>query len=229
MMNSHRQPTYRAVLFGMIALGVLLLCLCSVSRLVKLTGTALFFIPEQLGLLSQVKPEDVRALDMNTSPTPFEFTQAGRYAVYTDNGDLLEITDQLIEARAAPWLSIRAQATGENVPVRFVERGVTILDPPHVNGRPIFIFEIKESGNYLATHPTRRVALTVVPDYVTGNEVRIGLVLGAEIAIVGGLVALVFLPPYLRRKRARDEIRRRKREEVDRVWSRLGESELEKD
>lgn len=229
MVNGYRQPTYRAVLFGTAALVVLLLCLCSVSQIVKLAGAALFFIPEQLGILGQVKPEDVRKLDMSTSPTLFEFTQAGRYAVYTDSADLLEITDQLEKARAAPWLSIRSQATGESVPVQFVQRGVTILDSPHVNGRPVFTFEIKEAGNYLVTHPTRRVALSIVPDHVTGSEVRIGLVLGAEIAIVGGLVALVFLPPYLRRKRARDEMRRRKREEVEQVWRRLSESKREKD
>lgn len=228
MFNGERQPTYRAVLVGIVALGVLLLFLCSLSRVVKLAGAALFFVPQQLGILQQVKSDQVRAIDLRTSPTPLEFTESGKYVVYTDSLDLLEITDQLAETRAEPWLVIRSRATGEMAPVEFIRRGVTVLDSPQVNGRALFTFEIVEPGDYLITHPTRQLALTLVPDYVTGNEWRIGLVVAAEFVIVGGLVALVFLPPYWRRKRERDEIRKRKRQAVDRVWQRLSEANRDK-
>lgn len=217
----YRAPTFRSIAGGLFVLALLLFLLCSIGQLVRWMGSALLLIPAALGMVEQVRPGDVRAIDIRTSPSLIWIEKPGRYAVYTDSLELLEITDNLIAARAKPWLAIRNTATGQAVPVAFVERGVIIFDTPLASGRAIFAFDIPEAGSYELTHLTRRTTLTLTPDYVTGNEGKLMLIVAIELGLAAGVLGALYLPRRWKRYKEQTETQSRRRAQVEQVWQQL--------
>lgn len=214
----YTRPTIRHILAGILAAILVLLFLGYLADVVKWIGAALLFIPARLGILQQASPEDILQIDFSLSPTAVAFPAAGQYALYTSNYDLLVITDALLESGGQPWLVITSPQ-GERLPVAFIERGLRPYDTPLARGRPIFTFHIPAAGVYTLTHPTRPM-LTVyfVRDYVSGRESLHGVLLSAEVLLIGGWVSLAVYRRFRQKERGFEALRREKRQQVEAFW-----------
>lgn len=189
-------PSLRSIFLG-IALAILLLIgLCRIGDLVKYAGVGLLWLPSQLGLVDQVKPEQVQIFDLQTKNNAWQVVQPGRYAVYTANDRLLEMSSML-ETSGETWLEITA-ADGTPLQVDPVSRGLGIMDSPFAPGRPVYTVAVANAGLYSLVHPHPVAQMAIVPDYVTGHELVIYLVLGLELLVITGLIAILF-----RRRRVR--------------------------
>ena len=194
--NEPAAPSLRSVFLG-IALAILLLIgLCRIGDLVKWAGVGLLWLPSQLGLVDQVKPEEIEFFDLSQKNNTWQVTQPGLYAVYTANDKLLELSNAL-ESSEKTWLSA-ATETGSVATITPVRRGLSLLDTPLVPGRPVYTIAVPAAGRYALVHPHPAAQMAIVPDYVTGHELIIYLVLGLELLVVTGLIALL-----VRRRRRR--------------------------
>lgn len=189
--QSYRSPKLTSIMGGILLAILLLIGLCMLGSVVKSIGSAVLFLPAQLGVLSQVRAADVATLDMQHSPSMLAFARPGLYHVYTADLDLLETAAALEASDAEAWLTIRSARSGEEVPVSIVTRGVRPYDTPHAPGRPILSFALRTPGEYILIHPSRPVTVAVVPDYTTGKETTLVLAALAEMALVVGAGALV--------------------------------------
>jgi len=200
--TDYRDPKIRSVVLGIALFAVFLVAVCSLPQVVKTIGAGLLYLPSRLGLVEMVRRDQVQAFKTRTAPPQVEFSQAGRYAVYTDDYDLLVVTDEIIRTGAAPWLVLTDPATNADIRVVGVERGLMPYDSPFAAGRPIFTFEIAEPGLYAMALPRREAAIYILPDATTGKERTILLAFAVELAILGLAVGL----PYglaLKARRAR--------------------------
>lgn len=189
-------PSLRSIFLG-IALAILLLIgLCRIGDLVKYAGVGLLWLPGQLGLVDQVKSEEIEFFDLSQKNNTWQVTQPGLYAVYTANDKLLELSNAL-ESSEKTWLSATTE-TGSVATITPVRRGLSFLDTPLVPGRPVYTIAVPAAGRYALVHPNPAAQMAIVPDYVTGHELVIYLVLGLELLVVTGLIALLF-----RRRRRR--------------------------
>jgi hypothetical protein len=197
---------------------VLLTLFGFLGDIVKWTGAALLFVPARLGLIRQATTNEVLPVDFSTSPTSFFFPQAGQYALYTSDYDLLVITDTLIESGGRPWLVI-SSSDGKNLPVDFITRGLQPYDTPLAKGRPIYTFNIPSAGTYSISHPTRP-SLTVyfVRDYVSGQEALHTSILVIESLGLIGLIAFFTYRRYGQKHRRLRAERAQKRQQVEAFW-----------
>jgi hypothetical protein len=217
--TSYQPPKIRAIIIGIIGFVVLLAVLCSLSGVVKSVGAVLLFFPSRLGVVKQVLPDEILTVDMSTNPTTVMIFKAGRYAVYTDDYDLLMIADQLSQSHGAPWLNVKFQATGEKIPLANVSRGLLPYDTPFAKGRPVFTFEITSPGRYELMHPARKINIYLVPDYTTGKEKTIYMAYAAQILVLLIPVGILYYR-YDRRRRARIQaVTQLKRTTADTFWS----------
>ena len=216
--QSFRAPRIRDIAIGIVAFLILLGLIRSVSVWVKIVGMPFLYIPSKLGLVQMVSPEDVQVYHLTTTPGQVDFTGAGRYAVFTNDLDLLMINDLLIASDSPPWLTVTSQASGVSMPVSFVKRGLLPYDTPYAKGRPVLTIEISRPGVYLLTHPTRDALISFVPDYTTGKEGGIVAAYIIQLAIILGVLGAVFYPRYQRRKAAQRAAQQQKRRESDRFW-----------
>jgi hypothetical protein len=213
-----RSPRFRDILFGVIALVVLIVAFINLGAVVKLVGAGFMVIPSALGIVQRVSPQEVITYDMSRSPTLIGISQPGRYAVYAYDSDLLTISDQLEQSNAAPWITVKSQITNEPVPVAFVSRGMRPYDTFLAKGRPALSFVITNPGVYVMTHLARPVRISIVRDYVTGNERTLTMVILAQIAVVVIPLMFLYTRRYLTRQDARKAAQRRKRQESEAFW-----------
>jgi hypothetical protein len=204
MSSEPKSPTFRAILFGIVLAIVGVMLVCSLGNVLKTVGSPFLFIPGALGLIRTVGPEDVRTIEMNTSPTDVRLMQPGLYAVYVDDVELLTITDSMINAERSPWLKVKALDTGEQIPTTFIDRGLRVYDTPYARGRPVINFTITRPGVYELVHPRRNVAIAIVPDTTTGHETLLTLIYLVQIGLLVG--AVVFF--WQRRTRVEREAAR---------------------
>lgn len=197
-MGDPPSPKIRSIVLGICLAVVLLVLLCRLGDLVKIAGTILLWPPKLLGLVEQVQPGQVKVFDLQQKDNTWQVIQPGRYAVYTANDRLLEMS-AMLEASGETWLEITA-ADGTPLQVDPVNRGVGFMDSPFVPGRPVYTVEVAGAGLYSLVHPHPAAQMTIVPDYVTGRELVIVLVLGLELVAVGGVIAWFF---YRRRRKRR--------------------------
>lgn len=225
--ESVTQPTIRSIVLGISLAVVLLVLLCRLGDIVKIAGTVLLWLPSQLGLVQQVQPGQVLYFDLQQKDNTWQVTQPGRYAVYTANDNLLEMST-LMEASDKTWLQVTTDG-GASLPVDPVRRGLSIVDSLFVPGRPVYTIAVANPGLYNLVHPHPAAQMAIVPDYVSGREVTIYLVLGLQLLAVGGLIAMLFYRRY--RKQQERRARWRPRDAVvqslpvvhDRTWmSRCG-------
>ena len=229
MSSELQPPSFRAIVLGIVVLIIAVLLLCSLGEVLKTVGSPFLFIPGALGLIQTVGPEDVQSVAMANSPTVVRLMQPGRYAVYTDNADLLTITDALIASNAKPWLKVKALDTGEQIPATLIDRGLQLYDTPYAKGRPVINFTITQPGAYELTHPRRSVTMFIVPDYTTGNETLLTFIYLVQIALLVGIV--VFF--WRRRNRAERETARAQKDaaikRADAFWKKHTEQQRARD
>ncbi len=199
MSGEPQAPTFRAMLVGIVIVLVAVMLICALGDVLKIVGSPFLFIPGALGIIQTVGPEDVRTVEMADSPTIVRLMQPGLYAVYTDDADLLTITDSLINANANPWLKVKALDNGEKIPVTLIDRGLRLYDTPYARGRPIINFAITRPGAYELTYPRRNITMSIVPDYTTGHETMLAFIYLAQIALVVGILVFFW------RRRTRTE------------------------
>ena len=190
--SAYRPPKLRSIFLGIVAALIAIMLLCSLGEVVKFTGSAFLLVPKWLGLTQVVEPEEVRTVDLATTPNQIRFVRPGLYAVYTDDYDLLVITDALIKQKGSAWLKVKALNNGQAIPVTFVERGLQPYDTPLAKGRPALNFFIAAPGAYELTHPRRNVKIFIVPDYTTGNETALTAFYVLQIGLVAGLVVYAY-------------------------------------
>lgn len=224
---AYTHPRLHSILLGILAAVVLLFLFAFLGDIVKWTGAAMLFLPARLGLLHQVRADEIQAVDFSLSPAQVFFPQVGQYALYTSNDDLLAITDTLLEAGGLPWLVILSPE-GERLPVTFIRRGLRPYDTPLAKGRPIYTFTIPSAGIYTLSHPTRPfLTIYLVRDYVSGQERFHASLLTAE---TPGLIALGFYLIYHRNgpsQRRMRTARAQKRQQVEAFWEKRRQREKE--
>ncbi len=172
---------------------------CVLGDVLKIAGSPFLFIPGALGIIQTVGPEDVHTVKMSSSPTVVGLPQSGLYAVYVADGDLLSITDSLINSNGTPWLKVKAVSTGEQIPSHFIERGLGLYDTPYAKGRPVINFAITRPGTYELSHPRRNITISIVPDYTSGHEALLTFLYIVQIALVAGIIVFFW------RRRTRTE------------------------
>ncbi len=199
--DSYRPPTLRAMAAGCLLTLLVLVPLVFISSTVKYIGLPFLLLPRALGLLPRVPVEDLRPLDLSSSPNDLDLPVAGGYLVYCEDFDLLDLTLQLEQSQDLPWLRVAAVDSGAFVPVAFVERGLMPYDPIEAPGRPIFRFVVPRPGVYRAEHLRRdSVVVVVVPDVTTGAELEMLLAALLQAALLVALVQWLIQ----RRRRARE-------------------------
>ena len=196
-------PTYRSILLGVLLAILLFLGLFRIGVVAKAVGAMFMWLPEKLGLIEMVYPEDVIEVDIERSPSRAELPASGPYLVYTKNLDLLTINDAVVESDAPPWLSVASQ-DGRAVSVELIERGLIMFDTPFAPGRPVARFGVSEPGTVDITHPRRPDKAFLVPDYITG---RIELLTMLTIIQLGLFGYPLYSRAFRRSKALRDEIR----------------------
>ena len=201
--TGYRSPSFLSMAGG-IAIGVLLIIsLCLLGDVVKSAGAALLWVPAQLGFVQQVRPADVAVFQMESSPNVIAFSEPGEYQVYTSDLEILEVSAQLQGSPVGGWLTIVSRQGGESIPAEPVVRGTRTYDTPFARGRPVMRFRIVDPGEYVLIHSTRASQFSIVPDYTTGNESRLGMILALEVALIvgGGFLLLRGLRRRSRRRR----------------------------
>jgi hypothetical protein len=201
MSTQYHPPAFRSIILGIIAFLVILMFFCNLSDVAKWMGAAFLFIPDRLGIIEQVKASEIITLTLNSNTSTINFPHAGKYSIYTNDYDLLVISDDLALKKGPSWIVIRSAGSGEVVPVTFVERGLRLYDTPFAKGRPVINFEIKYPGEYNLTHTSRKVDIYFVPDYTTEREGEILIIYIIQLAVIAYILSAV----VSRWKRVQDE------------------------
>lgn len=221
--GAYRAPRLRDIGLALIVAVIALVAFLRLGDVMKLTGAALYWLPARLGLLHQATASQVWRYDLPTLPEVMRFPAAGRYMIYTGDYDLLVVTDALCEKQAPSWLTVYDANTGERAPTQCVTRALRLYDSHLATGRPVFSVEIARAGLYGLKGPRRPAEITIVRDYVTGNESRIAAVFAAELLLLAAPFALLYGRPYLLRRRSRRAMQRARRAEADVLFQRLHE------
>ncbi len=196
--ETYHAPKIRPIVFGIILFILFLTVMCSLSDLVKFIGYPFLWVPEKLGLIQVIHPDDVTTIHMADGGTStVNFTAPGWYQVYINDYDLLLASDDLANRGGKPWINARTPS-GESAAIAFISRGLRPYDSPFAKGRPVLAIQVTELGDYQLRHPSKAADFSIVPDYSTGNEFTIYFFYALEI----GLLLLPFA--YLiRRSRVR--------------------------
>jgi hypothetical protein len=215
-----RTPRFRDILLGITAVVVCIVVLINLGAVAKFVGAGLLVIPSALGIVRRVGSEEISTYDLSRSPTLLGISQPGRYAVYAYDSDLLTVSDQLEESKAAPWITIQSQITGQKIRVDFVGRGLRLYDTFLAKGRPVLSFVITQPGTYVVYHPAKESTISIVRDYVTGQERLITLAFLVQIGLVAVPVTVVLLRRYLARREVRKKSQRETRLRAEAFWQR---------
>ncbi len=216
--SSYRDPTLRNVVIGILLFAVFLVTVCSLPQVVKTLGAGLLYLPSRLGLVEMVQRDQVQAIDMRSSPPQVDLPQARRYAAYTDDYDLLVVTDAIILAGAEPWLVVRSPGSHAKLRLTGVERGLMPYDSPYAAGRPVFTFEVTEPGVHDLTYPRRGATLYILPDTTSGKERLILLAYAVQVAILIAAVVVAYGRAARNRRARLDAMLPPRPAEADDFW-----------
>lgn len=212
-----RPPRFLSIGLGIAIFVLVLVALCSLSQGVKWAGSALLYLPEQLGLVRTVRPGEVFNFDMTRSPVKVNFARAGLYQVYTSDYDLLVISDQLAQSDSPPWITITNVNGGAPASVSHITRGLLPYDTPQAPGRPVIEVQISEPGEYQLDYPTRPAEISMVPDYSTGHEALIYTAFAVQLLILALPVAILLYRREQRNWQRLHETRVRSIEQFDKI------------
>ncbi len=192
-------------------------------EILKLFGSLFMFIPTRLGLLEQVKVEQVFVTQIEPTPMSIRASRPGRYLMYTDDWDLLSYNDSATQ----PWLRITSETTCKFIAVSVIHRGLRLYDPVFVSGRPVLSFEIETPDDY-EFRPLFELAsaipVSIVPDYTTGKELTLFFVYLAQYSLVIIPLTIIFYWRYRARANLRRAEQEQKRKQSDAFW----ESEIKR-
>jgi hypothetical protein len=209
---------------AILVFGAILLALAQLPELVKQLGQPLLYFPAQVGLVRQASQAEVHVLDpLEASSGLLILSQPGRYAVYTGDLRLLARTNALVDNQGSPWLTVKSAESNTSLAVAFVERGLRPYDTPLAEGRPIFTFVVDTPGRYILDLPEREGSITVVPDYTTGKETTILLVMLLQLSIVGaviGIIVYIRTEPMRLRRQIQADIAAERRVQGEAFWKR---------
>ena len=188
-MTGSARPSWRGCLTGIVAITLFMAALYLLSSnaatATKAVGAVLSFIPEQLGLIEKVDPDQIYAIPEPPEGevlAPVSIRRAGRYFLYTDDTTtMLNLTQAQV-----PWLKVVSETTGEELLVDIVRRGQMPFDTLAAPGRPIFTVDIPDPDRYgiYITSSAPRESFALVPDTVTGQEGKIWSLYLLQIAIL---------------------------------------------
>ena len=161
-------------------------------------------LPSALGVIPKITPDAVQTISLYEAAPVVRVAAPGRYAIYTNEQNVLERANML-EAAGASWMTVALTPTQPNavateVTGTAVLRGVRPYDPVQVRGRPILSFEISTAGDYVLSFAPQSGTVYFAPDITTNRE---GVILISAIAQVGLIILLVVLLrwPQIRRER----------------------------
>ena len=214
------QPKIRSIVLGVLVVALLVVVVCSASSIVKWAGMPFLVLPRVAGLLQGVRSEEIVALPMASSPTAVTFPRPERYAVYTGDVNLLEMTAGVRASDSLPWLAVQQADSGRAIPVSFVGRGLMPYDEPRAPGRPVFTFEITEPGMYALSHPRREFAVYLVPDRTTGKEGLIAAVFLAQLALLALPFLILIGRPWIERRKMWRKHQQERRQASDSILRR---------
>jgi hypothetical protein len=194
----------------------------------KRVGDMLLFVPEKLGLIERVSPNEIRSVTLYTGRIIVQRFVPGRYLVFTNNIRLFHVkalTDMRTEESVPTWLTIRlADNSMREVRINWVNRGLRLYDTPHAKGRPVLRFNVSEVGVYEILFKIKGMAaaVSIVPDRTSGNELFITKLFLIQIAIV--LAPLCVYAAYrLKRTMAtRRRLQKEQRLQADEFMARYG-------
>jgi hypothetical protein len=221
--GGYRAPRFRDIFLAIAIMIVGLIALFQLGPVIKRIGAALFFLPNALGVVDQAGQGEVQTYTLDAMPDIVSFPAAGRYAVYTNDYDLLTVTDALREKDAPAWLTFTSAETGEVAQVTWVGRGMRLYDSHLAPGRPVFIVEITRPGFWEVQGPRRPAAVGIVRDYVAGAERRIVAVFIVELLLIAAPFLWIFGGKRWRRDAANRRVQRQLRTEADAVFRALAE------
>jgi len=222
MSDGYHPPRFSIVFLGLALSAALLVTFLALPAVVKFIGFGLLWLPGKLGMVEQVYPAEVMTFVMADEPIKATFASAGKYAFYTHDPDMLEVTDALMETNNPPWLDVIAPDGGE-VSVAYIERGMLPFDSPFAKGRPIYSFLIPVPGEYTLKMPRKLVEVDILPDVVSGREGALWLVLLLELGFLGGLASIPIVRTKKQRAEKIAEIKKLKTVDGDEFWSSVRE------
>ncbi len=215
--STYRPTTVRAIVIGVVVLGLLCVVAWSLGSMVKVLGAPFLYLPDKLGIIRQVHRAEVISFQLSQSPTTVTLA-AGRYALYLADIDLLASTDLMIEAGGSPWLAVKSLDTGQSQPVSFITRGMALYDTPFAPGRPIMSFTAPVAGRYQLTQVPRPIEAAVVPDYTSGHETLLLLIYIVQLAVILGVPALLYYVRHREEWEMTAALRAQRRSEADAFW-----------
>ena len=188
----YRAPTTRTTVIAVTAFVVFVcVAVCWFPEIIKATGAVFLVVPQQLGLVRQVMPGEVQAIDLFAQEQQVTLTQPGRYFVYYDFPLFVDSTVHF-SWNSPPRLMMTLHGTDERTLMTEVEHGLRFYDTPFARGRPLYGFEIEQAGTYHLIYSPRPVKVSFVPDYTTGRESvlawSIGMQFGVILAVICGLL-----------------------------------------
>jgi hypothetical protein len=214
-----KQPTIRSIVLGIALLILAILAFVRIPDIVKYAGTVLMYVPAKLGVIDMVLPKDVMALPIDKNPSSITFSSPGKYALYSDNYNLLVIHDAILASGSEPWVKIQTEDV--QVEMTMIERGLVWHDTPFARGRPIFTFTVDQPGTYEFIHPARPDNMYLVPDVSTGKEIFIGFVVFIEVVMIVGAVLFARRRRIATSRRKRKEVLEQNRERVEQTWTKI--------
>jgi hypothetical protein len=202
-------------------------------ELLKKMGDTLLFVPEKMGLVQRVRPDEVRSLKLVAGKVIIQRFEPGKYLIYTNDTQLflaLETRARGTDEEEQPWLTVRsADDSLSRHSVMSVIRGLRLYDTPQAEGRPILRFDIDKTGDYEIRYGLTRfgAAVSVVPDRASGKEWRIAWLSLIQIAVVLGPFCAYFARRWKKaiasRRRLQKEQRHRGEELMDLFRNRRSE------
>jgi hypothetical protein len=214
----YKSPTLRNILVGILIFFVVVLVFSSLDNVVKTLGRILMIVPSQMGFYPLSSADEVVSVNMASNPTNLTFIHAGTYQVFANDYDLLNITLQIENSQGSPWLVVSSKASGENIPVSFVHRGLRLYDTPYAAGRPIFSIDIPSPGEYQLSHPSRPANIYFVPDQTSKYAGTILFSFIVEIALLAGMGWIFFRSRHRAQNVRIREIEERTRERAEQFW-----------
>ncbi len=216
--QSSRSPTLSAILIGILIFLALLVMYFFLPSLVKWIGYPFQLIPSWLGLVERVKPNEVMPVDMNDSPSMVHIDEPGGYLFYTNDLDLLTITDQLMAGSGHPWVDITCVETGEELQPQYVDRGMAFYDTPFAPGRPVYSLVFPQAGDYIFVHPQKYTVAAFTPDNLTGREGLFTTLMLLQLALIATPFAYRWYRVNSKRWEVERTLRDQNRERTERFW-----------